>query len=137
MIEIASSSATKGAGAPTALDTLAQRVAQTAASQGKSAQSGSGRTVGDSVDLSEAARIAAEYKVSAGADGKKPADQLAESLKQARAVTDSFAAKLRAGRGTDNSATDFNAVVREEVAGIMQAGKPSDLISRIVKRLFG
>lgn len=119
------------------LDTLAQRVAATAAAQGKSGETAPERTVSDTLDLSQAARIAADYKASAGTDGKKPAEQLAESLKQARSVTDAFATRLKGGSGTDSSVADFNAVVREEVASIMKEGKPSDLIGRIVKRLFG
>lgn len=118
------------------LDTLAQRVAETAASQGKTAQKETARTVTDRVDLSQTAKLAADYKASAGTDGKKPADQLAESLKQAKSVTDSFAAQL-SGNSTASTKSDFNAVVRDEVASIMKEGKPSDLISRIVKRLFG
>lgn len=133
MIDAVQTQTTSGTAANSPLDVLAQSAV---ASQEKSGQAK--RTITDRVDLSQTAKLAAEYKANAGADGKKPAEQLAESLKQAKSITDSFSAQLKAGRTANTfSSTDFNTAVRDAVTSIMREGKPSDLISRVVKNLLG
>lgn len=138
MIDTVPTQTTSGTTANSPLDVLAQSAVASQDRSGQDRTAAASRTITDRVDLSQTAKLAAEYKANAGADGKKPAEQLAESLKQAKRVTDSFAAQLKAGRTANTfSSTDFNTAVRDAVTSIMREGKPSDLISRVVKSLLG
>ncbi|MBC7951055.1 MAG: hypothetical protein H7Z12_04420 [Rhodospirillaceae bacterium] len=127
-------SQTSGATAASLAETLAQRNSATTSTKNSAT---AGRSIDDVVDLSQAARVAAELR---GSDlsGKKLTDKLAESLDQGKSLGESFAAQMKAGRkdSSDTSSDDYGAALRGAVSDILSSGKPGSIYSGIVNRLF-
>lgn len=129
MVDVSTSSVN---GRITSPSSVAEVLTAAARKSSKTATSESGgRTVSDSVDLSDIAKLAADFKESGDVD------QLTASLKQARQITDNFVAQLKSEKTDSSSATDFGTALNEEVTAILREGKPASIIDRMVKRLFG
>lgn len=119
-------------GRVTSPSSVAEVLTAAARKSSKTATSESGgRTVSDSVDLSDIAKMAADFKESGDVD------QLTASLKQARQITDNFVAQFKSEQSDSSSTTDFGTALNEEVTAILREGKPASIIDRMVKRLFG
>ncbi|MBC7908273.1 MAG: hypothetical protein H7Y60_16215 [Rhodospirillaceae bacterium] len=116
-------------------ETLAKRdSATTSAKSSASAQ----RSINDVVDLSKSAQAAAELR-SSNLTGKQLTDKLAQSLDQGKSIGQSFAAQMKAGRSATSSAgteDKFTDALFSAVKDIMTSGKPGNVLTSIVNKLY-